>query len=156
MFYLLKLILAKIKTKVKDVEMKNKRCAKLCQTIQQKLEPKFQIYLNVETKKKRVEILSEITATGGGRGSGPVFIFDLPKLLIPPNYLKTQCSLTSSATVQVSQCTVQNCTVKHYQVSQYHSTKVSQYQHQYQGITVSVSVSISQYHNITDCTVRNL
>ena len=94
--------MAKIRTKDLNVEMKKKRYAKLCQTIQQKLEPKFSIYLNVETKKKRVEILSEITATGGGQGSGPVFIFDLPKLLIPPNYLKTQCSLTSSATGEIS------------------------------------------------------
>ena len=82
--------------------MKQKKCAKLCQTIQQKLEPKFQIYLNVETKKKRVEILSEITATGGGQGSGPVFIFDLPKLLIPPNYLRAQCSLLITSSLHCS------------------------------------------------------
>ena len=100
--------------------------------------------------------MSEITATGGGQGSGPVFIFDLPKLLIPPNYLKTQCSLTSSATVQVSQCTVQNCTVKHYQVSQYHSTKVSQYQSitvsalvpRYHSISISINIAVSQYHRL--------
>ena len=109
MFYLLNLILTKIRTKVKDlnVKMKKRRYAKLCQTIQQKLEPKFLIYLNVETKKKRVEILSEITATGGGQGSGPVFIFDLPKLLIPPNYLKTQCNTVQDSATQCKLLTLQ-------------------------------------------------
>ena len=56
-------------------------------------------------KRKRVEILLEITANWRRRGShcsGPVFIFDLPKLLIPPNYLETQqCTLTSPTTLKI-------------------------------------------------------
>ena len=56
-------------------------------------------------KRKRVEILLEITANWRRRGShcsGPVFIFDLPKLLIPPNYLETQqCTLTSPTALKI-------------------------------------------------------
>ena len=108
-----------------------------------------------------MEILSEITATGGGRGSGPVFIFDLPKLLIPPNYLKTQCNTVQHSAKQCKLLTLQiiwkhsaalhhppQCKLRSalfktalLNIIKYHSTTVPQYH--------SISITVPLCHSIT-------